>query len=54
MKRYYVVYHVRFMSEPLQRFEDLFKAIKHIELMATGGYEMKDFCIRIEEEVTCF
>ena len=49
MKRYYVVYHVRFMSEPLQKFDDLFKAIRHIELMATGGYDVNDFCVRIEE-----
>ena len=49
MKRFYVVYHVRFMSEPLQKFDDLFKAIKHIELMATGGYALNDFCVRIEE-----
>ena len=51
MKRFYVVYHVRFMSEPLQKFDDLFKAIKHIELMATGGYALNDFCVRIEEEI---
>ena len=51
MKRYYVVYHVRFMSEPLQRFEDLFKAVRQIERMADGGYKIEDFCIRIEEEI---
>ena len=51
MKRYYVVYHVRFMSEPLQRFEDLFKAVTHIERMATVGYDIHNFCIRIEEEI---
>lgn len=51
MKRYYVVYHVRFMSEPLQKFDDLFKAVRHIELVADGGYKIEDFCIRIEEEI---
>ena len=49
MKRFYVVYHVRFMSEPLQKFDDLFKAVRQIERMADGGYELNDFCIRIEE-----
>ena len=49
MKRFYVVYHVRFMSEPLQKFDDLFKAVRHIERMATGGYDVNDFCVRIEE-----
>lgn len=51
MKRYYVVYHVRFMNEPLQKFDDLFKAIRHIERMATGGYDVNDFCVRIEEDI---
>ena len=51
MKRFYVVYHVRFMSEPLQKFDDLFKAVRQIERMADGGYKIEDFCIRIEEEI---
>ncbi len=51
MKRFYVVYHVRFMSEPLQKFDDLFKAVRQIERMADGGYKIEDFCVRIEEEI---
>ena len=45
MKRYYVVCHARFMSEPLQKFDDLFKAVQQIERMADGGYNIEDFCV---------
>jgi hypothetical protein len=51
MKRYYVVCYVKFMSEPLQKFDDLFKAVQHIERMADGGFNIEDFCVRIEEEI---